>query len=50
MLGLEINTDYLFYSSLHLCRILSENKSHDSSTCRGKTFKSIIGLPWWRSG
>uniref|UniRef100_UPI001659E620 THO complex subunit 2-like n=1 Tax=Halichoerus grypus TaxID=9711 RepID=UPI001659E620 len=25
---------FLFYSSLHLCRILSENKSHDSSTYR----------------
>ena len=29
---------------LRLCRILSENKSHDSSTYRGKTFKSIIAI------
>uniref|UniRef100_A0A452VJU6 THO complex subunit 2 n=1 Tax=Ursus maritimus TaxID=29073 RepID=A0A452VJU6_URSMA len=29
-------------ADLHLCRILSENKSHDSSTYRGKTFKSVI--------
>lgn len=45
MLGFEINADYFcFFFSLHLCRILSENKSHDSSTYRGKVFKSIVAI------
>uniref|UniRef100_A0A452VJU8 THO complex subunit 2 n=1 Tax=Ursus maritimus TaxID=29073 RepID=A0A452VJU8_URSMA len=43
MIGNECRL-FLFYSSLHLCRILSENKSHDSSTYRGKTFKSVIAI------
>lgn len=40
-LALEIDR-FFFYYSLHLCRILSENKSHDSSTYRGMIFQNYL--------